>query len=67
MMFVGVEKSLADMRSDGETENIHGGCGGKFQNRFSELCNRHRIKREFTNPDTPRLSGCVERALATLK
>lgn len=35
--------------------------------RISELCDRHRIKREFINLDIPRPNACTTRGLAMLE
>lgn len=58
------EQFLADVRDHGEVEAVRSDNGGKFiGEHFAEICNLHRIRREYTTPSTPELNGIAERGL----
>lgn len=48
-----MERFLADMRTDGVPEVIRSDAEGEFQSQSVGPCDRHRIKWDFTTPDTP--------------
>ena len=64
-------KFLADARADGvpsKVEIVRSGNGGEFfGGEFGELCTQHCIEQEFTNADSPKQNGLVERALGIIK
>ena len=62
-----VRTFLADMRADGvpsKVELVMSDNGGEFfGGEFEQVCKQHCIKQEFTNADSPKHNGVVERAL----
>ena len=64
-------KFLADARADGvlsKVEIVRSDNGGVFfGGEFGEVCKHHCIKQEFTNADSPKQNGVVERALGIIQ
>ena len=64
-------KFLADVRADGvpsKVEIVRSDNGGEFfGGEFGEVCKQFCIKQEFTNADSPKQSGVVERALGIIQ
>ena len=63
-------KVLADVRADGvpsKVEIVRSDNGWElFGGEFEEVCKQFCIKLEFTNADSPKQSGVVERALGII-
>ncbi|CAM9941475.1 unnamed protein product, partial [Laminaria digitata] len=64
-------KCLADVRADGVpsmVEIVRSDNGGEFfGGEFGEVCKHFCIKQEFTNADSPKQNGVVERALSIIQ
>ena len=64
-------KFLADVRADGvpsKVEIVRSDNGGEFfGGEFGEVCKQFCIKQEFTNANSPKQNGVVERALGILQ
>ena len=64
-------KILADARADGvpsKVEIVRSDKGGEiFGSEVREVCKQHGIKKEFTNADSPKQNGVVERALGIIQ
>ena len=64
-------KFLADVRADGvpsKVEIVRSDNGGEFfGGEFGEVCKQFCIKQEFTNADSPKQNGVVERALGIIQ
>ncbi|CAN0386005.1 unnamed protein product, partial [Laminaria digitata] len=64
-------KLLADVRADGvpsKVEIVRSDNGGEFfGGEFGEVCKQFCIKQEFTNADSPKQNGVVERALGIIQ
>ena len=64
-------KFLADARAGAvpsKVEIVRSDSGGKFfGGEFGEVCKQNCIKQEFTNADSPKQNGLVERALGIIQ
>ena len=62
---------MADARADGvpsKVEIVRSDNGGEFfGGEFGEVCNQNCIKQEFTNADSPKRNGVLERALGIIQ
>ena len=62
---------MADARADGvpsKVEIVRSDNGGElFDGEFGEVCKQHCIKQEFTNADSPKQNGVVERGLGIIQ
>ncbi|CAN0450323.1 unnamed protein product, partial [Laminaria digitata] len=66
-----LRKFLADVRADGvplKVEIVRSDNGGEFfGGELGEVCKQFCIKQEFTNADSPKQNGVVERALGIIQ
>ena len=63
-----LEQWLADVREDGIPKIIRSDYASELRGgRFSEICGKHRIKREFTSADRPQLNSIAERGLTLIE
>ena len=64
-------KFLADARADrvpSKVEIVRSDNGGEFSGgEFEEACKQHCIKQKFTNADSPKQNGVVERVLGIIQ
>ena len=62
------EQFLSDVRGHGDVECVRSDNGGEFTSRaFTSICNRHRIKQEFTTADSAMYNGVAERGLGIIE
>ena len=64
----GLEQFLADVREVGIPEIIRSDDASELKGgAFSDICRKHRIKREFTSADMPQYNGVAERGLTLIE
>ena len=64
----GLEQFLADVRKVGIPKIIRSDDASELKGgAFSDICRKHRIKREFTSADMPQYNGVAERGLTLIE